>query len=93
MDFKQMFDSEELSTCLNALYEAEIQDDMLAFIYEANKTTFLAVKTPNGITEKTTVINKILQGDVLAPLLSRNMVDKHIGLQAMYSNNMYLNKN
>ena len=74
MDFKQMFDSEKQSTCLNALYEAEIQDDMLALIYEANKTTFFAVKTPNGITEKTTVTNKILQGDVLAPLLSSNMV-------------------
>ena len=65
MDLKQMFDSEELSTCLNALYDAEIKDDMLALIYEANKTTFFAVKTPNGITEKTTVTNKILQGDVL----------------------------
>ena len=52
MDFKQMFDSEEVSTCLNALYDAQIQDDMLSLIYEANKTTYFAVKTPNGITEK-----------------------------------------
>ena len=67
MDFKQMFDSEEVSTCLNALYDAQIQDDMLSLIYEANKTTYFAVKTPNGVTEKTRVQNKILQGDVLAP--------------------------
>ena len=67
MDFKQMFDSEELSTCLNALYDADIQDDMLALIFQANKTTYFAVKTPNGITEQTSVCNKILQGDVLAP--------------------------
>ena len=30
MDFKQMFDAEELSVCLNALYDANIQDDMLS---------------------------------------------------------------
>ena len=36
--------------CLNALYDANIQDDMLALIYEANKTTLFAVKTQNGIT-------------------------------------------
>ena len=93
MDFKQMFDSEELSICLNAMYEADVQDDMLALIFEANKTTYFAVKTPNEVTEKTTVTNKILQGDVLAPLLSSNMVDRHIGLSAMNTNNVYLYKN
>jgi hypothetical protein len=93
MDFKQMFDSEELSTCLNALYDADIQDDMLALIFQANKTTYFAVKTPNGITEQTSVCNKILQGDVLAPLISGNMVDKYIGLQAMNSHNVYIYKN
>ena len=36
MDYKQMFDAEELSVCLNALYDATIQDDMLNMIYEAS---------------------------------------------------------
>ena len=93
MDFRQMFDSEKLSTCLNAMFDAEIQDDMLALIHQANKTTFFAVKTPNGMTEKTKIYNKILQGDVLAPLLSSNMVDKYIGLPAMNSDNVYMYKN
>ena len=52
MDFKQMFDSEELTICLNAIHDAGIQDDMLSLIYQANKTTHFAVKTPNGITEE-----------------------------------------
>ena len=71
-----MFDSEDLITCLNALHDAEIRDNMLALINQANKTTYFAVKTPDGITEKTIISNKILQGDVLAPLISSNMVDK-----------------
>ena len=52
MDFKQMFDSEEVSTCLNGLYHPQIEDDMLSLIYEANKTTYFAVKTPNAVREK-----------------------------------------
>ena len=93
MDFKQMFDAEELSVCLNALYDANIQDDMLALIYEANKTTIFAVKTPNGTTKSVKIVDKVLQGDVLAPLISSNMVEKHIGVPAMASNNVYLYKN
>ena len=69
MDFKQMFDAEQLSVCLNALYEANVTDDMLALIYEANRTTIFAVKTPNGITRSAQIVNKVLQGDVLAPLI------------------------
>ena len=33
MDFKQMFDSEELLTCPNALHDAEAQDDRLSLIF------------------------------------------------------------
>ena len=63
MDFKQMFDAEELTVCLNALYEANIKDDMQALIYKANKNTIFAVKTPNGITTSAQIVNKVLQGD------------------------------
>ena len=75
MDFKQMFDAEELSVCLNALYDANIQDEMLALIYEANTTTIFAVKTPNQTTRYAKIVVKVLQGDVLASLISINMVE------------------
>ena len=58
----------------------------------ANKSTYFAVKTPNGLTEKTNITNNILRGDVLAPLLSTNMVDKYIGYPAMKSENVFLYK-
>ena len=47
-----MFDAEELPICLNAFYDAEIRDDILTLIHQANKTNVIAVKTPNGVTEK-----------------------------------------
>ena len=50
MDVSQIFDSEDVSICLNALYEAEVKDDTFALIYEANRTNFIAVKAPNGLT-------------------------------------------
>ena len=79
MDFKQMFDAEELPTVLNAFYEAGIKDDLFAMINEANKEVKFSVKTPEGLTDSRTIHNKIMQGDVLSPLMSSNMVDKNIG--------------
>ena len=32
IDFKQIFDSEEVSTCLGALYDSQIQNDILLLI-------------------------------------------------------------
>ena len=88
-----MFYSEQLETVLNAYYEAGIIDDMLALVYEANKTVTFAVKTPNGLTEEKTISDKIMQGDVLSPLLSSNMVDSNISKKALQAGNVYMYKN
>ena len=93
MDFKQMFDSEEVPICLNALYEAGVKDDIFALLCEANTSATFAIKTPSGITDKTIIYNKIMQGDVLSPLVSSNMVDQHIGRKAIETGNTYLYKN
>ena len=44
MDFKQMFDAEELPTVLNTLYDAGVKDDLFYLINEANKSVTFAVK-------------------------------------------------
>ena len=93
MDFKQMFDAEELPTVLNSFYEAGVQNDLFAIIYEANKSVMFAVKTPTGLTEYRTIKNKVMQGDVLSPLMSSNMVDKNIGKVAISARNVYMYKN
>ena len=69
MDFKQMFDCEEVPICLNALYDAGVKDDIFAPICEVNKDATFAIKTPNGLTEHTTISQRIMQGDVLSPLV------------------------
>ena len=92
MDFKQMFDAEELPTVLNTLYDAGVKDDLFYLINEANKSVTFAVKTPTGMTEQKTRTNKIMQGDVLSPLISSNMVDSYIGKMALVTGNTYLYK-
>ena len=88
-----MFDSEEVPVCLNTLYDEGVQNNVFALICEANKLATFAIKTPNGLKEKTTIRNKAMQGDVLRPLLSSNMVDKHVGRMASETGNIYMYKN
>ena len=88
-----MFDAEELSVCLNSFYDAGVKDDVLALLYEANKRYVIAVKTPNGLTKRTSINEKVMQGDVLSPLVSSNMVDKNIGRVAIETGHTYLYKN
>ena len=82
MDYKQMFDSECLFECMNDLYEAGVTDDEFDLIYEANRENFVAVQTPNGLSERDTFNEIVMQGDVLAPLISSLQVDT-IGKECM----------
>ena len=75
MDYKQCFDSMWLKETMNDLYEAGIKDDHLAILYEANKEVKIAVKTPNGLTDRVKVEEIILQGDVFGPLECSVTVD------------------
>jgi hypothetical protein len=49
LDYKQMFDSECLFECMNDVYEAGVQDDIFALLCEANKKSYVAAQTPNGL--------------------------------------------
>ena len=75
LDYKQMFDSECLFECLNDVYEAGVSDDVFALLNEANKENLVAVQTPNGLSRRETFKDIVMQGDVLAPLISSLQVD------------------
>ena len=75
LDYKQMFDSECLFECMNDLYEAGVKDDMFSLIYEANRTNKVAVQTPHGLSRREEFKEIVMQGDVLAPLISSLQVD------------------
>ena len=75
LDYKQMFDSECLFQCMNDLYEAGVDDDIFPLIYEANRENMVAVNTPHGISKRVKIEEIVMQGDVLAPLISSLQVD------------------
>ena len=75
LDYKQMFDSECLYECMNDVYEAGLKDDTFALLYEANRINEVAVQTPNGLSKREVFKEIVMQGDVLAPLISSLQVD------------------
>ena len=68
LDYRQCFDSLWLEEVMNDLFEAGIDDDNFALIFEANKNVNVAIKTPNGLTERENIKNIVLQGDVFGPV-------------------------
>ena len=52
-------------------------------IYFLSYVKHSAAKTPEGMKERNDFENKIMQGDMLGPLVSSNMVDKNIGKAAI----------
>ena len=75
LDYKQMFASECLFECMNDLYEAGVKDNIFSLIYESNRRSYVAVHTPHGISRRESFEDLVIQGDVLAPLISSLQVD------------------
>ena len=67
-DYRQCFDTLWLDECINDLYDAGIQDDKLALIYEVNRKNKVAIKSPFGTTPRVDIDQIVLQGEVLGPL-------------------------
>jgi hypothetical protein len=75
MDYKQCFDSMWLEETMNDMFEAGVVDDQLALIYEANRNVKVAVKTQHGLSDRITLNEIILQGDVFGPIECSVSVD------------------
>ena len=74
-DYKQMFDSMNLKQAIIDIHKTGLKDDNLSLIYEANKEIFMAVNTQNGLTDRHTIENCVLQGDTWSSLLASVQVD------------------
>ena len=93
-DYSQMFDSIDLQGAISDIYDTGVDDDNLVLLYNANQEINMAVKTANGLSERQTVNNIVLQGDKWGSILASVQVDK-IGQDCMkagyfYSYKMFL---
>ena len=82
VDFKQCFDTLWLEECMNDLFEAGIDDDNLAMIYEASRKINVSVSTPNGLTTRDNIERVVLQVDVFGPLECSVQIDT-VGKECM----------
>ena len=74
-DYAQMFDSINLEQAISDIYEAGLKDENLSLVYKANKEIFMSVNTPNGLTDRQTLENIVLQGDTFGSILASVQVD------------------
>ena len=81
-DYKQMFDAINLEQAVSDIYNAGVNDDKLILIYKANKEVKMAVNTPNGLSERKSIENVVLQGDTFGSILASVQVDS-IGKEVM----------
>ena len=91
-DYKQMFDSINLKEAINDVFDAGLDDNNLNILYKANRNINMAIKTANGLTNRQTVHDIVLQGDKFGSLLASVQVEK-IGQQCMEAGYNYLYKN
>ena len=61
-DYAQMFYSINLQIAISDIFQAGLKDNNLSLLYKANKEIFMAVNTPNGLTDRQTLENIVLQG-------------------------------
>ena len=74
-DYEQMFDSMDLGEAVSDIYDAGLDDDALVLLHEANKEIQMAVKTNDGLTERQTLKDSVLQGDTWGSILASIQVD------------------
>ena len=72
-DYKQCFDSLLFEECMNDIYTGGLHK--FALLYNVNTHAKVAVKTQVGQTERGSIRNSVIQGDVFGPLLCSKQVD------------------
>ena len=74
-DIVKCFDKMWLKEVLNDLYDVNMKNDQLSLLYDLNKTSKVAIKTPCGITKRTEMNEIVTQGGVWGPLECSVQID------------------
>ena len=75
-DVKKCFDNLWLHECINDIWEAGLQNDMLNLLFLANESAIIAIKTSSGTTDRITIRNTVMQGTVWGGLFCTCTMDK-----------------
>ena len=75
-DCELCFDSMWQEEVINDLFDAGVKNDKLALLHKVNQVNKVAVKTPNGLSERKEVNNIICQGEPWGPIECSLQIDK-----------------
>ena len=75
LDYRQCFDTMSVDITTNDMYEVGVTNDHLNLIYEGDKKSKIAVKTPMGVTERVDLNKVVAQGEIISPLKCSITVD------------------
>ena len=74
-DLMKYFDSEVLLDAMDNLYKSDIRGKLYRLIYQLNKSNFIQIKTPVGITEGFKTGENVTQGSVGGRIISSLNLD------------------
>ena len=75
LDYRQCFDTMSVDITTNDMYEVGVTNDHLNLIYEGDRKSKIAVKTPFGITKRVDLNKVVAQGEINSPLKCSITVD------------------
>ena len=75
-DVEKCFDALWVEECLNDVFDAGLDNDKLVLLYLENQNANIAVKTPNGKSNRVHIQNVIMQGTVWGSMLCTATMDK-----------------
>ena len=75
MDAIKCFDKLWLQACVNALYEAGINNDYLNILYSENRNAQIAVKINNKVSARISVKDVVMQGSIWGSLKCTSLMD------------------
>ena len=92
-DVDKCFDSMWLHECVNALFEAGLNNDKLPLLFMSNSTAQVAIKTATGITDRISILKIVMQGTVWGSLFCVALMDKLVKLVNKDENLLFYYKN
>ena len=76
MDVEKCFDALWVEECINDVFEAGLDNYKLVLLNLENQNANIAIKTPEGKSDRTNIKNIIMQGTVLGSFLCIATMDK-----------------
>ena len=75
-DVEKCFDSLWVEECINDMYEAGLNNEKLAILYQENQNAACAVKVNNVVSKRFDIKNIVMQGTVFGSLMCTTTMDK-----------------